>query len=1317
MESGRATGAKNDIWIGVDIGGTFTDLVGIRSDGTVFIEKVLSSVDDYSLAIEAGVTAILKRCGLAPSAVREIVHGTTVATNAILEGKGARTGLITTQGFRDVLDIRRSRRPEMYNIHWSKPPVLVERYLRQEVSERLGCRGEVVQPLDEDSARRAIATLKEQGVTSIAVCLINAFANPEHESRLREIIECEFPDASVSLSSEVLPEAGEYERTCTTCINAFVRPVVERYLKSLGSRLAATGVAAPILTMQSNGGIISAQAASERPIHIVESGPAAGVMGALALANRIGANKAIAFDMGGTTAKASLIENGKVSLTVDLEVGAGLSATSRLNKGGGYALSTPSVDIAEVGVGGGSIAWIDESGSIRVGPHSAGAKPGPACYGLGGDRPTVSDANLLLGYLNPDYLVGGSLKVERELAAAAYSRCIATPLGISIEEAAFGARSVANAQMARAIRAISTERGHDPRDAVLVAFGGNGPVHGVDLARELGMERVIIPPSPGVFSAFGLLDTSIEHSYSRSCMRPLAPEHIGTIRGALEQLQQSAEADIGSAGYEDTSVTWTAFADLRYGGQGSQLMIAFEPDQLEMVGGLDAIRAAFEGEHQRIFGYFSPEEKLEVVNLRMIGRIDAIRPLAERLQAQETAVRQVPACSRLAYFGPSHGHLETRVYQRDQLEGTVAGPCIIEQYDSTIIIPPGAHASADAYGNLLVDWSASTRVDVTDSRYDAMTREIIRHALESLADEMALTIVRTCRSGHVKHSGDFSTAIANARGELLAQGVTSPFHLGAMPDALGAILRNYGGDIADGDIFIFNDPFDGGMHLPDIFVIKPVFAEGYISAFATTIVHQVDIGGRIAGGNSTLNTEIYAEGLRLPVLKLYERGRPNEAVFSIVRANVRVPEKVIGDIRAQLSACAKGEEQYKSLAKRYGLANLIRYEDQILDATEALARSTIQSIPDGVYEFEDFLDGDSIDPDPIRLNALMTVAGDEVSVDCSKSSAQVRGAINSSLSVTKSMTYTALRCLMPSHASTNSGYMRPIHVYAPAGSVLNGTLPAASGGRAVTGYRFMDVIFGALAKAVPERVMACGDGAPIVVSVDGYDEEHKRFVLVDLLRGSWGARPGSDGLDGTTLACSTGSSIPAEIMELEHPVRMEFLGYLQDTAGAGRYRGGLALMRDIRLLANAATLQWRSERRKYLPWGLDGGEPGTASAIIWDPLGEHRLLPEKGELTWRRGDLIRVCQSGGGAYGNPLDRDPLEVERDVRDGIVSLQQARSAYGVALDGRTGRVLAGETEELRTQKRSAKVVSLFPVQAVPANALDIDHVVAMAKLARP
>jgi len=799
-------------------------------------------------------------------------------------------------------------------------------------------------------------------------------------------------------------------------------------------------------------------------------------------------------------------------------------------------------------------------------------------------------------------------------------------------------------------------------------------------------------------------------------MKVLEPASLPALNSALAAIKATAASDIEGAGYGQVEVQWLYSADVRYRGQASQLTVKLGGDILNE-GTLAKIRTDFEAEHQVTFGYTSPEESLEVVNIRLTARV--IRPQAGKAAITKTRLEEARSASsgrRQAYFGPQHGWLDTPVMPRSALDmNWMEGPAIVEQYDSTFVLPPGARACLDEHGNISAELLVLETAPLVDVRYDPVTREIVRHGLEALADEMALTLVRTCRSGHVKHSGDFSTAIADSKGQLLAQGLTLPFHLGALPDALEAILANFKNEIFDGDVFVLNDPFGGGMHLPDVFIVRPVFSGGRFVAMAAAIVHQVDIGGRTAGGNSTLNTEIYAEGLRLPLMKLIGRGQANEAIFNIIRANVRVPTKVIGDIRAQLAACLRGERDYLALIERYGLDNLARIQEQLLDTSEKVARQTIRGIPDGTYEFDDYLDGDSIDPDPIKLRVSLTIRGDEATVDCAGSSPQVRGAINSTYSVTKSMAYTALRCLMPSHASTNSGYMRPIKVIAEKGSVLNGVLPAAGAGRAATAYRLMDVVFGALAKALPDRIMAAGDGSPVIFGVGGYDEQRRPFVFVDLMRGSWGARPNADGLDGTALAVSTGSSVPAEIVELEHPVRLEFCGYVPDSAGAGRFRGGMSVMREYRLLATEASLQYRSERRKFRPYGLQGGHPGSVSIVVWNPDGESRLLPEKGEIRMRRGDLIRFCQASGGGYGDPMSRDPEQVCRDVRDELVSIGVARTVYGVVVDPDSGALCHEETEELRLAGKIATSDS-GTLQVLRAGEADVQFMIEAADRVR-
>lgn len=688
--------------VGVDIGGTFTDLVLLGDDGQVFVKKVSSTPDDYARGIIEGLDAALAEHGLDGEAVGEVVHGTTVASNAILELKGARTGLITTQGFRDVLEVRRLRMPSLYNMAWQKPPTLVERYLRTEVAERINYRGEIVQPLDRQSLEAAVEHLLRDGVEVIAVCLLNSYANAAHEQEIEAYLRERAPDIFLSVSSEVLPEIKEYERTSTTVVNAYVMPTVRRYLNRLGDGLASSGVRAPLLIMQSNGGIMSAATAVDRPMSIIESGPAAGVVGARALARRLGLPNVITFDMGGTTAKAGIIEGGEVNRATEYEVGGGIMIGSRLLKGGGYLLRAPSIDLAEVGAGGGSLIWIDRGGALQIGPQSAGAVPGPACYDLGGTAPTVTDANVVLGYLNPDYLAGGGVALKAELSHQALAEQVASQLGLAPEEAAYGAHLIAVSNMIRAIKAVSSERGRDPRDYVLCAFGGNGPVFAAALARALEMTQVVIPPLPGVFSSVGLLSSAVEHHLARSFLRPVREVVPDDLQRAYALLEGEALAQLGAQGYAPNRVALVRSADLRYHGQSFELTVPLPAGELT-VRDLVAVEEAFGQEHERTYGHRAGEdEPVEIVSLRLVAQGLAERervPARLRVTGQE-GDQSVPR-SRRAYFGREQGWLDTPIVAREQV-GLVAqpGPLIIEEYDATTVVPPDAAIWRDEAGNL-----------------------------------------------------------------------------------------------------------------------------------------------------------------------------------------------------------------------------------------------------------------------------------------------------------------------------------------------------------------------------------------------------------------------------------------------------------------------------------------------------------------------------------------------------------------------------------------------------------------------------------------
>ena len=710
----------NTMRIGADVGGTFTDVVLIDASGNIWTHKVPSTPPDFERAVLNAIEHLLHTTDATPlrrgerqgspsplplsggsgTAVSEVAHGTTVATNAVLEKRGAKTALITTKGFRDVLELRRIRAPQMYDLFFEKPEALVERYLRFELTERISASGEVLTPLSESELWHLKEELEKEAVESVAVCTLHAYAFPQHENVVGDFLRAELPDVPVSLSSEVLPERKEYERTATTVVNAYVRPVMQRYLNAMRSGLQEMGIEGPLLMMQSAGGLTPESDAARLPVFVLESGPAAGVLAAGFTAQRLGTENVITLDMGGTTAKASMIEEGTVSYSPEYEVGASISAGNRLVGGGGELIRAPSIDIAEVGSGGGSIAYLDGAGGLRVGPRSAGAVPGPACYQRGGTEPTVTDANVVLGYIRPGELADGEVSIDVEAAHRAIHDHIAVPLGMDLLQAAEGIHRIANARTMRALRAVSTERGRDPREFVLMAFGGSGPIHAAGLAKELLIRQVIVPPLPGLFSTLGLLFSGVEHHDVRSCLLSGETLNATALEGIKAEMQRNMLAQFETEGYPTDQVTLSCSVDVRFKGQASEIRIPVADEHFtEMT--VQTLYTTFETEHERLYGHRSdPDNPVEVVAVRLIGQAgirgqQGVLNPAERLGTRES--------SREAYFGASWGTIDTPVISRHDLgeEGTT-GPTLIDEYDSTIVVPPDYRGHLDSDGNILM---------------------------------------------------------------------------------------------------------------------------------------------------------------------------------------------------------------------------------------------------------------------------------------------------------------------------------------------------------------------------------------------------------------------------------------------------------------------------------------------------------------------------------------------------------------------------------------------------------------------------------------
>ncbi|CAA0101006.1 Acetophenone carboxylase gamma subunit [Starkeya nomas] len=696
--------------LGVDIGGTFTDIVVIDAHGTVFSKKLLSTPHDYSEGIEAGVRDLLAELGVPAGDIVEFVHATTVATNTIIERKGARVALVTTEGFRDVLEIARFRTPRLYDIRYRKHDPLVSRELRFEVAGRLGADGEEVSPLDEAALDGIAEAIRTSGVESVAVTFINAHVDPRHEARAAALLRERLPGLMITASSELVPQQGEYERTSTTVVNAYLRPIVTAYVRSLQRRLDHMGITAPLMIMQSSGGIAPAALVADQPITIIESGPAAGVLGSARLSRHLDLGDVLVFDMGGTTAKATLTEAGDYTVSPETEVGGGPMLGARMVRGAGYPVQVPTIDIAEVGAGGGSLAANDGAGGLLVGPRSAGSTPGPIAYRRGGTQPTVTDANLVLGYLNPGVLVGGELTLDTDAARRAFGD-LAASLRLEATETAEGVHRIANATMLRAIRSVSSEKGRDPSQFTLLAIGGNGPVHACSLAEDAGMDKVVIPPVAGLFSALGMLFADVEHQLVASFYRRFDETRGSDLAEATAGLVARGRDLLATQGFAGAAQDIRVLVDVKYAGQTAPLTVELDAGPAAFEGATPAVAAdpvfaeiaeKFHALHDQTFGYASPQEPLQFVALRAIcrGVPEAPRMPGQCLRGNE---KVPPAVDREAHFA-GHGWHRAQVLGRAALPDAAGdwrpGPIIVEEYDTTCVIPPGWEARRDGWNNI-----------------------------------------------------------------------------------------------------------------------------------------------------------------------------------------------------------------------------------------------------------------------------------------------------------------------------------------------------------------------------------------------------------------------------------------------------------------------------------------------------------------------------------------------------------------------------------------------------------------------------------------
>jgi 5-oxoprolinase (ATP-hydrolysing) len=1256
--------------IGLDIGGTFTDLVLLDNKRSeIRLHKCLTTPDDPSIGALQGLEDLASAAAVPLSEAAEIVHGTTLVTNALIERRGAKLGLITTEGFRDILEMGAEQRYDINDLFLKFPEPLAPRRRRLEAPERVDRDGNVVIPLDVEAVKTAARQLMADGVEAIAVCFLHAYRNPGHERAAGQAIRALYPQLAVSLSSDVVAELREYQRFVTTCASAFVQPLVDGYLGKLERELWLRGFRGSLYLMHSAGGLISPKTARALPIRLLESGPAGGALATAVFGKMTGRSDVISFDMGGTTAKACLVEGGCAAIGAEMEA----ARVHRFKKGSGLPIKTPVIDMIEIGAGGGSIAAIDEVGLLRVGPRSAGADPGPACYGRGGVEPTVTDANLILGYYDPGFFLGGQLALDRDAAERALA-ALGAKIGLSAIETAFGIHRTVSESMAAAARIHIVEKGKDPRRYAMVGFGGAGPAHAAAVARILGVKEVLIPPASGAASALGFLAAPLSFEEARSHpLRLDAPNAAGTIDAIVSELESDTRARLLSAGVPEHEIVSERSADMRLLGQLHEINVPL-PEGRITEDSMAGVRQAFAAAYASRYAAAYEAVGAEIVSLRARSR-GAQPELSARQAISATPARQKG--SRKAWF--NGGLIETPVYDRYGLgvDTALEGPAIIEERESTTIVPPGDGLRVDASGTLRIAIAAAAPAAalITPAtpmaeamrliESDSVSLEIMWARLVTVVEEMWHSICRTAFSLIISEAQDFACDILDPDGETLAHSPRAmPVFNIALPRAVKALLAKFPSDtLKPGDVLITNDPWLCAGHLFDVAVVTPVFRNGRVTAVIGTVGHVSDIGGT---KDSLRAREIYEEGVQIPPMKLCREGVANDDLLTLLAENVRKREEVLGDIFSFVAANRLGAERLVQFMDDYGMHDLRALAAVVQNSAERAMREAIRALPNGVYH-----SSEQNNPlgETLTYPLKIIVRDDEIELDFDGAPPQQpQGGLNSTFNYTLAHATYPLKCMLTPQVRGNSGSYRPFTVKAPEGSILNCAKPAAVNLRTRTGWYVAPNIFRALSKAAPTLVQAA-TGLPHAISIYGRDCADEVYSDHFFMGGGQGASVGGDGKS-ALLYPTSAANTSIELLESRAPVLVMEKALIADSGGPGRTRGGLGVRARLRKLhddGRPTLFSVYPEGVGVTPAGLNGGHAGaTARGVVRDRAGNVVSDCGAGELVTLTGidRVVEICVSGGAGYGDPSERSRQRLNDDIADGYVSAKAAAEIYGGA-----------------------------------------------------
>ena len=1322
--------------IGVDVGGTFTDCVCLTPDGLPTTAKVPTTPEDPSNGVMAGVEALAANLDLSPEALLaetdRFVHGTTVGTNALVERRGTPTAILTSRGHEDTfivgkvyqkrLGVSEREMVHMSRLEFADPP-LVSRDQIWGVSERVDYKGAVICPLDEDGVRRAAAEIRAAGLRSVAVCFLWSFMNPEPEQRAVEILREEDPDLFVVCSSDVAPVLGEYERMTTTVLSAYLGPPLDAYLTRLENRLAEVGYRFPLLIMQSSGGLAPVGDARRNPVSVLDSGPVGGALGAVFLGSLIDREKLICTDVGGTTFDVGLIDGGRPLM----------ETTPVVDK---YQFRSAKVQLTSIGSGGGSVAWVDDTGVLKVGPRSAGASPGPACYGRGGTEPTVTDADLVLGYLAPDNFLGGEMELDLAAAEAAIDQ-VAERLGLTRMEAADGIRRILDSQMADLVRRTTIDRGYDPREFTLLAYGGMGPTHAARYAADLGVAEVVVPADATAFSALGMLAAPLLRVFETSVpvLSPLGEDEAGQITEIFESLEERARREFAEADIDPDQLQLRRSIHVRFQMQVHELDIEVPGGSLAGAD-LEKLEADFIAAYTARYGEGSAYSAagLELVGFRLEARVPQERL---ELEAGRSEAAPEPYGTRRAWFPETGDFVETPVYRADSLPAGTAldGPAILERMGDTVVLPPGSAASVDALGNLLLTLpSAAASETRIEGELDPISYEVIKNRLWAINDEQAMTAAKISGTPIIYESFDFNAGILDAAGRGVFAGVYVTYHATGLDLAVDGVMRTFGDrdDINEGDVFITNDPWVGAIHPSDVVVISPVHADGELVAWTAIVMHDADVGGPVPGSFVVGATDIFGECPIFPPLRLMHEGRYCQDIEDAFLRNSRTPALNALNMRARVACQSVARARLKELMDRYGVGVVQQVFRRIHAEVKTVVSRRLAEIPDGTWREHAYIDHDGNNPILYEGHLAVTKKGEKITFDFTGTSPQAPGMVNGTQSALRGGVMAAFLPMLCYDVRWATGGLEDIvEIIAEPGTLNNAEHPAgltggSTFGEAITENLTTSALGKMLASSDLHRDEAMATWYPYVnlQIVAGNDQFDRPFaaVLLDCAAGGAGAKSFRDGIDCGGWIESVSIAMPnVESNERHYPVLEIYRRRLEDTSGHGKFRGGVGMEvmyipHDVESLQ--AIVIAGAVSQPEAP-GIFGALPAPVQANIIArdanirellaagkvPLGREEIesdhedvLEAKDTTQLSAADGHIAWYSGGGGYGDPLERDPELVRRDVREGLCTEGVAAKVYGVVLAG--GEVDVAGTESSRERIRARRLAEARPVSELVA-----------------